>query len=236
MRFKAILFDLDGTLLPMDQKKFSEDYFKRLIYKLTGLGYNPEKIKEALFGGIERMIMNDGNKSNENVFWETFSSVLGDKILKDKYIFDEFYENEFDEVRHSCGFNPNAAATINKLKSLGYRIILATNPLFPKIATKKRIEWSGLSADDFEFYTTYENSGFCKPNINYYSEILSKLNLSPVDVLMVGNDVKEDMVAGGLGMSVFLMPEYIINKENQDISVFPSGDFDDLIRFISSVK
>ncbi len=236
MRFKAILFDLDGTLLPMDQKKFSEDYFKRLIYKLSGLGYNPEKIKEALFGGIERMIMNDGNKSNENVFWEVFSSVLGDKILDDKYILDEFYENEFDEVRHSCGFNPKAAATINKLKSLGYRIILATNPLFPKIATKKRIEWSGLSADDFEFYTTYENSGFCKPNLNYYSEILDKLNLSPEDVLMVGNDVKEDMVAGGLGMSVFLMPEYIINKENQDISVFPSGDFDDLIRFISSVK
>ena len=30
MSIKAILFDLDGTLLPMDQNVFTKDYFGRL--------------------------------------------------------------------------------------------------------------------------------------------------------------------------------------------------------------
>ena len=81
-------------------------------------------------------------------------------------------------------------------------------------------------------YTTYENSGFCKPNPKYYSEILEKLNLDPEDCLMVGNDVIEDMVAQKLGMKVFLLTDCIINKENKDISQYPNGGFDELIKYL----
>ena len=100
-------------------------------------------------------------------------------------------------------FDPKAAKTVNALKDRGYRLVLATNPIFPLVATKNRASWAGLSVDDFELCTTYENSSFCKPNIKYYGEILSKLGMAPEECLMVGNDVDEDMIAEKLGMKFF---------------------------------
>ena len=38
---KNILFDLDGTLLPMDMEKFTHGYFKRLVMKAAPRGYEP---------------------------------------------------------------------------------------------------------------------------------------------------------------------------------------------------
>ena len=50
---------------------------------------------------------------------------------------------------------------------------------------------------------------------------------------MVGNDVSEDMIAESAGMSVFLMTDCIINKENRDISGYTKGGFDELIKHIA---
>ena len=109
---------------------------------------------------------------------------------------------------------------------------LATNPIFPAIATQKRIRWAGLKPEDFEIYTTYENSRHCKPNPEYYREILKTLNVKPEECLMVGNDVAEDMVAETVGMKVFLLSHCLINKEHKDISKYPRGDFYKLMEFI----
>jgi FMN phosphatase YigB (HAD superfamily) len=118
---------------------------------------------------------------------------------------------------------------------MGYEVALATNPIFPSIATRKRISWTGLDYNDFKLVTTYENSSFCKPNLKYYEEILSKLGYQANECLMVGNDVAEDMIASKLGMKVFLLPKCLINKNNEDINKYPHGDFNDLIRFIKSL-
>ena len=112
---------------------------------------------------------------------------------------------------------------------MGLRTALATNPIFPAIATESRIRWAGLSPADFELYTTYENIGFCKPNPAYYQEILKRMDLSPEECLMVGNDVTEDMIAARLGMQVFLLTDCLINKDEKDISVYPNGGFDQLL-------
>ena len=110
---------------------------------------------------------------------------------------------------------------------------LATNPLFPATATEQRIGWAGLSPNDFELYTTYENSNYCKPNLDYYRAVMNKLSVTPEECLMVGNDVGEDMIATDLGASVFLLTDCLINKENVDISVYPNGNFDALLNYIN---
>ena len=51
---------------------------------------------------------------------------------------------------------------------------------------------------------------------------------------MVGNDVSEDMVASKVGMKVFLLTDNLVNKTNEDISVFPQGSFEDLLKYIDS--
>ena len=118
---------------------------------------------------------------------------------------------------------------------MGYQVILATNPLFPAIATQSRIRWAGLEPEDFERITTYENARFCKPNPDYYREILGKLNLNPSDCLMVGNDVDEDMIAETLGMKVFLLTDCLINRNQADISRYPSGGFPELLQYVRSL-
>ena len=240
MRMRAIsittvLFDLDGTLLPMDQDVFVKDYFGRIAAKLAPQGYDPKKLVDTIWRGTGAMVKNDGSKTNEEAFWELAVSVYGEKIVKDKHFFDEFYEKEFDKIKAVCGYHPAAAQIVHNLKEKGYRVALATNPIFPARATQWRIQWAGLQPEDFELYTAYENSSYSKPNPAYYRDVLARLNVKPEECLMVGNDVGEDMIAEQLGMKVFLLTDCMINKANADISVYPHGSFDDLKNFLNTL-
>lgn len=173
------------------------------------------------------MVANDGSGTNEEKFWDTFTSIYGEEARKHEAVFEDFYQNEFQGVEDACGKNPLAKETIDLLKKRGYRVVLATNPIFPKVATYSRIRWAGLLPEDFEYITTYDNSRHCKPNIAYYQDIMDELDLDPEECIMVGNDVTEDMVARHVGMKVFLITDCLINKENEDIDNYPHGTFED---------
>lgn len=232
MPLQTILFDLDGTLLPMDQNRFVQSYFKRLAAKMAPVGYEPKQLVDCVWRGTAAMIRNNGTQSNEQVFWDVFVSQYGTDALKDRAEFDAFYHMEFQAVANDCGFTPEAARLIEDAKAAGYRLVLATNPVFPAIATESRIRWAGLDPSVFELYTTYENTGYCKPNPDYYRDILQRLHIRAEDCLMVGNDVDEDMVAATLGMRVFLLTDCLINKRNADLAAYPRGGFPQLRRFL----
>lgn len=221
----TVLFDLDGTLLPMDQDVFVERYFGLLAKKMAPYGYEPKKLFSAIWAGVGAMVENDGSRNNEAAFWEKFAQIYGRDMTADIPLFEEFYRVEFQGAKESCGFNPQAARLVRWLKERGLRVVLATNPVFPAAATESRIRWAGLEPEDFEWYTTYENIGCSKPNPDYYREILRRLALSPEECVMVGNDVDEDMVAQTLGMKVFLLTDCLINKSGKDISQYPHGGF-----------
>ena len=235
MSLKAVLFDLDGTLLPIDQDVFIKAYFKGITAKLAPYGYKPEELVNAIWQGTGAMIKNDGSRTNEEAFWGVMVKIFGEKCLEDTTYFDKFYEENFDELKAVCGYNPKSAEVIDMLKNADIRRILATNPVFPSIATEKRTTFAGLKPTDFEFITSYENIGFAKPNPGYYNEILRRADLKAEDCLMVGNDVSDDMVAEKLGMKVFLLTDCLVNKENKDISVYPNGDFDALVQYIKEI-
>ena len=228
----TILFDLDGTLLPMDQDRFIQSYLGRMAKKLACYGYDPDLLVKALWKGTGAMVKNDGRQNNEDVFWAVFNSVMGKECRQDEPLFNDYYHNEFQQVASDCGFDPRAAEAIREIKAMGYRVALATNPLFPAIATQSRAKWAGLDIQDFDLITTYENSRFCKPNPEYYQDILATLNLKPENCVMVGNDVSEDMIAGQLGIRTVLLTDSIINKENKDIRQYPNGSFPELLNFI----
>ena len=235
MSVRYILFDLDGTLLPMDQDTFVKSYFGNLAKKLAPYGYEPEKLIKAIWAGTGAMIKNDGACTNEVAFWNYFATVFGEEARNDEPKFAEFYRTDFQNVQAVCGFNPKANETIQALKAMGYTLALATNPIFPAIATESRMRWAGLEQSDFVHYTTYENSTACKPNLQYYRDVLAAIGAKPEECLMVGNDVAEDMVAAKLGMKVFLLTDCIINKYNEDISGYPQGSFDELMDFVRNM-
>lgn len=232
---KAVLFDLDGTLLPMDQDVFVKAYFGGLAKKLAPYGYDPKALIDGIWRGTAAMVENGGNSTNEDAFWNCFAGLMGADVRKDEPIFDAFYRREFQAVRQVCGFSEAAAQAITLVKSKGLMAVLATNPIFPAVATQSRICWAGLRPEDFRLYTTYENSHYCKPNPAYYLEILEKLQLKPEECIMVGNDVGEDMIARELGMQVFLLTDCLINKQGADILQYPHGSFPELLKFLAQI-
>lgn len=236
MSIKAVLFDLDGTLLPMDLNVFVKAYLGLLAKKLATFGYEPEMVINAIWKGTAAMTVNNGEKTNEEVFWDTFSNIFGEKVRDDEPIFEEFYKNEFQNVREVCGFNENAVNIVCKLKENNIPVVLATSPLFPAIATESRIKWAGLTPQHFKLYTTYENCKYCKPNIKYYEDVAQRIGFEPKECLMVGNDVGDDMVATESGMQVFLLTDNLINKENVDISKYPCGGFEELEKYLKLEK
>ena len=208
---KNVLFDLDGTLLPMDMDEFTNGYFAFLVKK--AMGHSDKYTKD-----------------------EYFTSVYGEESLEDKAIFDDFYANAFEQAKQFCGKNEDARKVVDSIKEAGFRVVLATNPVFPEVATRKRAIWAGFNVDEFEAFTTYENSHFCKPNPEYYKELLTKLDMKASECLMVGNDVDEDMEAGiKAGMQTFLITDCLINKRQVDINKYPHGSFNDLWNYITTI-
>ena len=231
----AVLFDLDGTLLPMDQELFVKTYLDGMAKKMASHGYDPVLLAKAVWKGTGAMTINDGTRKNEEVFWSVFNGVMGKDCRKDEPLFDEFYRKEFQKVKDVCGYTPESLNLIRFLKEKGLRLILATNPLFPPIATQSRVCWAGLQPEDFEWITTHDNSSYCKPNPDYYREILGKLGLQAENCLMVGNDAVEDMAAREVGMQVFLLKDCLINKDGRDLSSYPQGGFPELMDYIRSM-
>ncbi|MBQ1955527.1 MAG: HAD family hydrolase [Clostridia bacterium] len=235
MPLSTVLFDLDGTLLPMDLDVFLKQYFLSAAKKLSPHGYDPEEFISALWRGSYAMIKNDGSKTNEKAFWEILNGIYGaEKAKRAEEILEDFYRYDFDKLSSLCGSDTDAVKTVNYIRKKGYRIALATNPLFPHMATESRIRWAGFSPSDFEHCTTFENSRFAKPHPGYYLEVAAKLGVDPRDCLMVGNDTSDDLAAMDAGMDVFILTPCLINKKNIDLENVPHGEFSDLIVYINS--
>ena len=234
MAITTVLFDLDGTLLPMDQEVFVNAYLSGLCKKLAPRGYEPKAVVDGIWKGTGAMVENDGKQTNEAVFWQVFCGLLGEHAREDMPVFEDFYRNEFQQVAKVCGFLSESRQLIDYLKEKGLRMVLATNPIFPAIATHSRVRWAGLQPEDFSYITTYENSSFCKPNPAYYQEILDKLGLSAGECLMVGNDAVEDMAAAKLGLPVVLLTHSLIEREGVDVNALPHGGFDALKIWLDS--
>lgn len=232
----TILFDLDGTLLLSDGDEFTKAYFAALG-KFMAYLHDPDELLSSVWTGTKAMIKNDGSRTNEAAFWDTYCGIFGKEAVEEEPIFAEFYSTRYKELRTMCGKHPDLDLFIKRLKAAGYKLVVATNPLFPFFVQKERISWTGADPDEFVWITSYENSHYSKPNPAYYQEILEKIGSLPENSLMVGNDVREDMeAAASVGINGFLMTEYLLNREEKDISGYPQGGFSELQHYIEALS
>lgn len=236
MKIKAVLFDLDGTLLNMDLDSFSREYFKNLCEYLAQYGYDDARLLvKTVLDGIKAIEKNDGTRINEDVFWDVYCGVYSVDRDEAKSILSCFYECKFEQVKSVCGVNPEAAGAVKCIGQMGLKMAVATKPIFPLEAVVSRIRWAGLDEGDFEYYTCYENSGYSKPNPEYYRAVAKAIGVLPEECLMVGNDVNEDMTAEEAGMKVFLLDYCVENRDGKDITVYRSGGFNKLVEYIEEL-
>lgn len=211
---KAIFFDLDGTLLPMDEKKFVSIYFDLISKKTIKYGYDPKKLSTCILTGMDKMYKNDSGKTNEEIFWDCFKETFGEEKLRDKAVFDDFYVNEFKETINACRKNSLVKNIVKCAKLTVNKVILTTNPIFPHCGVNTRLGFIGLDSSDFDYITTYENSYHCKPNPKYFLDILEKFNLKSNEVIMFGNnDIEDYYCAQQAGIKCYLIGDSLILQD-----------------------
>ncbi len=235
MGYRAICFDLDGTLLPMDLDEFMAAYFKRIAAFAATRGLDPELFLTALKAGTRAMAMNAGEQLNAEAFWSEFERIYGDDSLAAagytiddvRAISNEFYAEDFGHIGDGFCADPAAARAIETLRAKGYPLVLTTMPMFPAAAVRHRLQWAGVDPTSFARITSYENSRSAKPRQTYYAENLAALGVGGADVLMVGNNTMEDLAFMDLGADAWLVTDWLLDPVGFDIDSIKHGSFDE---------
>ncbi len=207
----SFLFDLDGTLLAVSDAAFAHAYFHELVPALQGL-LPQEGLANAILAAT-RSMQDDPTPGRSNLvkfqeyFFASYPTVDRDAVWGRIM---EFYASTFDRVHAVMGPNLPLLRAVRYLHARGCRILLTTNPIFPRIATYKRLTWAGYAPSSFEYVSTMENCSACKPHAEYWRQVLAEKGVDPGEAVAVGNDCIEDVSAGLLGIRTYLVTDYVI--------------------------
>ncbi|OGN72434.1 MAG: hypothetical protein A2X25_13465 [Chloroflexi bacterium GWB2_49_20] len=231
-----LLLDLDDTLLFSNMESFIPAYFQALSETLQDL-VSPEIMLQALMGGTKRMLGKiDPEHSLKEIFDNYFYTKIGFHHEELQKKINDFYDDIFPKLSYLTKQRPEAIVFVKWAFDQGYRIIIATNPLFPLKAIQHRLRWAGLSPEDYPYtlISSYENFHFTKENISYFPEILGKLGWPDDPVVMVGNDLKMDIEpAMKAGLPVFWVKDETIFKDER--GNIPQGQISEVRAWLEAV-
>lgn len=232
---KNILFDLDGTLIKIDQDKFNVEYLSCIGDYFQKYGYDKKLSVKYLFEAIYGVMNNDGRVSNDELFYQYIKNKIN--ISRDliEKIFNDMIANEYDSLKCCVEKIDLAAKVIKNLKEKNYNLILATNAFFPYDAIKKRMAWGNIDINDFSYVTSIEKCNYFKPNINFYKQIIENNNLKIEECMMVGNDLIEDLVIEELGIPCYIITDNVLNIENIDKCKL-KGDYNEFYDYILNLE
>lgn len=210
--FTTVLFDLDGTLVNLDIEFFLRRYVQAVTPRFAGL-VPPERFARELLRWSYAMVENvDPALANLEVFWRGFPAAVGVERAMLEPVFLDFYTRDFPGLKPDGAANPAARRLLTTLVRKGYTPVIATNPLFPKAAILERLGWADCADFPYAYVTCGEEMHFCKPNLGFFTEVLARIERTPGECLMVGNDMEEDMVAQKLGLTTALVTDFLIDR------------------------
>jgi FMN phosphatase YigB (HAD superfamily) len=214
---KALLIDFDNTLVLFNEDQFLVSYAK-LAHPYYQDLFDESTFFQKLLQSTLRMIRNDGSQTNVEAFTNHFIADTPN-LSYDECIrrFQQFYEESFEQLGSTVTVVPYGRSLLEKVISKGIQVVIATNPIFPEIATNIRVSWAGLSDLDIALKTHAENMSYCKPRAEYYNTILEIIQQKPEDCVMAGNDPISDMAASDLGLQTFLVD---LDQEKGRLGVF----------------
>lgn len=204
----TLFFDLDGTLLQMDEEAFIPLYFKSISAYMGQFGLNGEKLLKTIAKGTKAMFANDGSMTNEERFWTTTADAFDPQLRTYEDKFTKYYQTQFDECIAVCQKVPHAEELVKHAKALGFRIVCASNPVFPKVAMRQRLKWAGIDPDLFDWITSYDTSSFSKSDPRFFGDTCTRLGLKPEECLMLGNNPVEDANSAKAGLHFQLVSNF----------------------------
>jgi FMN phosphatase YigB (HAD superfamily) len=204
---RAVLFDLDNTLIRYSERQFFDRYLPKVTEAFSDM-MPPGIFVEKLILSTQALMNNDGSKSNAEYFMSLFCSGYEGREEEIWSRFIEFYRTQFDEFRALVTVPHGVRELFLRLKSKGIKTVIASNPIWPLYVQIKRLSWAGIDDLDFDLITHLENMSYCKPHIEYYEQTCQKIGETPGECLMVGNDPVNDMVVATVGMKTFLVTDH----------------------------
>jgi HAD superfamily hydrolase (TIGR01549 family) len=202
-KIKAILFDLDGTLIDVNLKLFIPGYLK-LLSKTVDHLIPSNKFVLAIMKSSDVIDKHSGPETNEEIFHKTFFPSVGYSREEIEPYFDKFYENDFKQLQQYTKKKPEARPVVQAVFDKDYAVAIATTPLLPLNAIKQRLDWAGVGDFPYNLITSIEFSCATKPNPLYYQQIFDFLSYPAEACLMVGDEAK-DLAASKLGCQTFLV-------------------------------
>lgn len=228
----TLLFDLDGTLTLSGDRDFIKGYLGLLVPRFAHL-MEADKFIGQMLASTEAMKQNrDGSKRNIDVFMDDFSGNSGLSRFLIEPVFDDFYQYEFSELKGRSKPHPLAREVVKTALDKGLRVAIASNPVLPEVAMRERLKWAEINDLPLTYLPSIEKMHFCKPQVEFFHELLEKIEAKPEECLMVGDDGVEDMVASETGMQT-----YFIDRKSDETIYKPSyvGNLDHLLQLIERI-
>lgn len=183
---KAVLFDLDGTIL--DFEKSEETALKKTFLR-HGIPLTEEQV--LLYKSVNRKwwkMLAEKKVSKEEVVVARFEEFLGEigSFLDPEKMAKEYLEFLSEEAY----FLPGAEGFLKELKRNGFRMAAVTNGV--RFVQERRSKKLGLERF-FEFVLTSEEVGVEKPDPRIFWIALERMGLKKEDALYVGDDPASDL-------------------------------------------
>ncbi len=235
----TLLIDLDDTLLGNSMETFLPAYLQSLAGRMA-IHADPARLVRTLLAATNKMIANERPDCTlEEIFSVAFFPALGLPRDDVQETIDSFYEEDFSKLRELTQYRPEAVQLVQGAIERGYRVGIATNPLFPRTAIVQRLSWAGLPVEDFPFslIPSYESFHFAKPKPAYYAEFLAQMGWPEGPVVMVGNEINNDIDAAlQLGLPVYWVNEGDTNSWVGPGPVPPGGSLDGVLPWLDGVS
>lgn len=194
---RAILFDLDNTLLENSMETFVPAYLGLLGEFIAPHYPQPDAFIRHLLRATDAMMANAGSeRTNQEVFDAAFFPAIGRTREEMEPLFAEFYATRFPRLRSLTHPIPAARPLMEWLFARGYQVAIATNSLFPRTAIEQRLAWAGVPVEEFpyHFVASYEVMHATKPHPAYFLEIAGVLGRAAEECLVVGDEWRMDIL------------------------------------------
>jgi FMN phosphatase YigB (HAD superfamily) len=199
---RGVLFDLDGTLLGVEVDEFLRRYF-RALSEAVAPRFPDIDLVGAVLASTAVMQSPHPGITNRDVFFRDFRDRTGVDLVEQWPVFEAFYRDVFPTLGTDYRPVPGGREAIACARSMGWKVAIATQPIFPLLAIRHRLAWAGLADVEFDAITTYEVMTACKPEPSYFAQVCSMIGCAPADCVMVGDDAGADMPAAALGIGTF---------------------------------